>query len=164
MKRNPEVDKHLKKAFGDTLAKERDVRSNRKHKNLPVPINREFYKPKTQEEFEQLADELWEWAKLENSIDLNDFPISKKISPYKFKRFQNDYFQEMLELVTYIINGRTKKLVNQREYEKEIFFKYLRLMDKDYREDYDDQIAKRVAGAKEALGNITIVDHMLEKE
>ncbi len=148
-----------------TLAKDHVARNNKKLKNVPVPKNYHLiYKPTTEEEFHKLADELLEWSKNQLNIELDDFPISKLISPYRFKRFQNEYFQEVLELVKYILNGRVKKLVNEREYEKEIFFKYLRLLDRDYKEDQDDQIAKRVAGIKQSLGDITIIDHMLEKE
>jgi hypothetical protein len=166
MARNPEVDKHLEKTFGGTLAKERILRDKR---TVPIrggkPSNYSLvYKPKTDEELLQIAHELFEFVSKEDCTDIDDFPISKRISPYRFKRFQNEFFQETLELSKYIIKSRNQKLVNKRQFDREIFFKYLRLLDRDYKEDEDDRIAKRVAGIKQSLGDITIVDHMLEKE
>ncbi len=149
----------------EPLAKDRDVR---KYKN-GLPLNKPTkygptWNPHDPKEIRELADELLAWVKLETSIDIDDFPLSKNINPYDFKRIKDDYFQGAFSIAKYTLNSRHKKLVNKREYEKEIFFKYLRLMDRDYKEDYDEQIARRVAGAKEALGNITVIDHMLEEK
>lgn len=161
--RNPEVDKHLKEAFKGTSAKDHIARKKKIVINKPAKYG-PMWNPHNEKEIHEIADELMAWAKLETSEDIDDFALSKNINPYDFKRIDNAYFQASLSIAKYTINSRNKKLVNKRQYEKELFFKYLRLMDRDFKEDYDDQIAKRVAGAKEAMGNITIVDHMLEKE
>ncbi len=120
-------------------------------------------RPKTEEEFKYLADELYAWAQLPTSNDINAFPISKKISPYRFKRLPNEYFQEMLELAKYMISSRNRTGVITKEFEKELYFKELYLLDLDYKEAEDDKIAKRVKGIKQAMGNVQLIDHMMDE-
>ncbi len=153
------------KFTGTQLAKDRILRKNTVPVRAIKPINYHYdYKPKTQEEFEQLGDEVLAFAQLPTTTNINRFCFDKKITPYRFKRFDNAYFQEMLELSKYIIADRNRSAVNSKTFDKDIYIKELRELDRDYREDQDDQIAKRVAGAKQDLGNITVVDHMLEEK
>jgi hypothetical protein len=145
--------------------KDRDVRKWKNGLPLNKPIKYgPMWNPHDPKEIRELADELMEWAKLPTSVEINDFPISKNINPYDFKRIKDDYFQGALSIANYTLNSRQKKLVNCKVYEKEMFFKYLRLYDKDYKEDEDEKIAKRVANFKESMGNITVVDHMLTEK
>jgi hypothetical protein len=147
--------------------KDRIVRNIDKVKGLQgtKPIKYHYdYKPKTQEEFEQLGHEVLAFAQLPTTTNINKFCFDKHISPYRLKRFDNAYYQEMLELSKYIIADRNRTAVNSKVFDKDIYIKELRELDRDYKEDQDDQIAKRVAGIKQSLGDITIVDHMLEKE
>ena len=147
-----------------TLAKDHNVRKKNIVLNKPT-LHARMWKPHEPKDIQQLADELLQWCKLDSSTDITDFPLSKNINPYYFNHISDEYFQDVLCAAKYALNSRNKKLVNLRKYEKELLFKYLRLMDRDFKEDYDDQIAKRVAGSKQSLGDITIVDHMLgEKE
>ena len=57
--------------------------------------------PKTMEEIYILSDELIEWADKEDSILLQQFALSKKISPYNFydfaKKSKNEYFKQAFE-------------------------------------------------------------------
>jgi hypothetical protein len=149
----------------EQMAKDRVLRKDGTILRTPKPINYHYdYKPKTQEEFEQLGDEVLAFAQLPTTTNINRFCFDKKISPYRFKRFDNAYFQEMLELAKYIIADRNRTAVNDKVFDKDIYIKELRELDRDYKEDCDDQIAKRVAGTKEALGSITMVDWMTYDE
>jgi hypothetical protein len=146
------------------MANERILRDKR---TIPIrtkkAINYHYwYKPKTQAEFEELGREVLAYAQLPTSTNINRFCFDKHISPYRFKRLKNDFFKEMVELSKYIIADRNRSGVIERAFDKELYFKELRELDRDYREDEDAKFAKRVANAKEALGDITIIDHMLE--
>jgi hypothetical protein len=150
----------------DLLAKVRVARKD--GKQLTMPPKYEGYdlivNPSTHEEFIFLANELLEWVKYETSNNINDFAISKKISPYRFKRFDNDYFQECLETAKYIIASRNRFALIKRQFNEKLYFEELPELNRDYREYREQREDKKILGLKESLGNITIVDHMLEKE
>lgn len=118
-----------------TNNKERVTRKDGKDLMLtPKPLGKRFYRPTTDKEFRQLAHELLEWCQLPTSVNLNDFPISKMISPYRFKRYDHNYFTEALEMAKYIIASRNRALTNTEECKEKIYFQELYLLDKDYRE------------------------------
>ncbi len=120
--------------------------------------------PSTHEELVFLANELSAWVKLETSTNINDFAISKKISPYRFKRFNNDYFQECLESSKYIIASRNRELLIKRQFNEKLYFEELPELNRDYREYREQREDKKISGIKESMGNITIIDHMLEEK
>jgi hypothetical protein len=136
----------------------------RKGIKLTKPRNPSFmyqeHLPKDDNDFNKLINEMMEWSDLETSVNINDFAISKRISPYRFKRLKNENFQEALELVKYKIASRNRQLVNDRECEKDIYFKELYMLDQDYRESEHEKIAKRVQGFKNESTTITVIDHM----
>jgi len=163
-----------KKEFKDHLqevkkvpqsSKDRDVQKWKKGLPLTKPaVYGHMWNPHKEEEIIQLTDEMITWSMLETSVNINDFPLLHNISPYKFKRIDNDYFQRALETVKFRVASRNRRLVNSKECDKDIYLKELRLYDLEYKEDQDEQIAKKIAGVKASLGNVTIIDHMLEKE
>ena len=151
----------------DLLAKVRveDKMNGRMLKMADKPVQYDLIiNPSTHEEFIFLANELLEWVKYETSSNINDFAISKKISPYRFKRFDNDYFQECLETAKYIIASRNRFALIKRQFNEKLYFEELPELNRDYREYREQREDKKILGIKESLGNITIIDHMLEKE
>jgi len=149
--------------FQDTKTKERVARKDGKQLTLPPkPLGKRFYRPTSDTEFRQLAHELLEWAHLPTSVNINDFPISKMISPYRFKRYKLPYFQEALEMANYIIASRNRSLTNAKECDKDIYFKELYLLDKDYKEAEDEKIQRRKESAKAMLTELTLIDEALK--
>ncbi len=145
------------------VAKDHIVRKKNIVLNKPT-IYGPMWKPRDEKDILKLTLEMQEWSKLETSTNINDFPLMHDINPYHFKRIDNDYFQDSFQTAKFRIASRNRRLVNSKECDKDIYKSELYLLDQDYKEAEDEKIAKRVANAKEALGNITVVDHMLEEK
>lgn len=120
-----------------------------------------IYVPTTQEEFTKLADEFDEWSKLESSTCINEFPLSKDISPYRFKRFDNEYFQAKLQIVKYRVSNRNRKLVNLGECDKDIYKQELYMLDQDYKEAHIEQMTLKAQGLKDITKAVIEYDGML---
>ena len=148
-----------------------NVRVARNHtKKLGLPAKPLGYdlinRPSTHEELVALANELIAWAELEDSNNINDFAKSKKINPYYFKRFDNDYFQDCLERVKYHIASKNRKALIKQKFNEKLYFYELPYLDRDVKE-YNAEIASQKLDVSRNLlhlGNITLVDSMLGKE
>jgi hypothetical protein len=124
----------------------------------PKPENYDLIvKPSTHEEFIFLANELLEWSKLETSTNINDFALSKKISPYRFKRFNNEYFQECLEAVKYKIASRNRESLIKRQFNEKLYFEELSQLDRDYRE-YKESREDKKLGDFENTTKIVVIE------
>lgn len=137
-----------KKVLSNTIEERKkeyssNVRVRKDGKQLalpPKPIDYNYIRsPSTHEELVQLADEMKEWSKLDSSTNINDFALSKQYSPYKFKRFNNDYFQDALEQVKYLVSSRNRQMLIDAKFNEKVYFRELPMLDKDVRE-YDHEI------------------------
>jgi hypothetical protein len=117
------------------IIKRKEIKSNR---YVPGII------PQRKEQWIALADDLLEWAERDDSRSINKFALSKKYSPYKFKKWgkHNEYFANCLERATYMISERREELTNQGEMKEGIWKTTLPLYDKDYREWRELEIQK----------------------
>lgn len=129
----------------------------------PKPANYDLlHRPKTEQEFIDLANEFFNWSKNTKSTNINDFPINKKISPYRFKRIDHEYFQDILQLVKYIFAGKNRELLLDKQFDKDLYFKELYQLDTDFREDEQEKMAKRNSAVTQGLAEINLVEHMLD--
>lgn len=67
------------------------------------------------------ANELMEWADLDDSFILDTFPLKKRISPHRFYNMarENNYFSQCLSYAKARIGERLQmKLINDRDYIK----------------------------------------------
>lgn len=131
----------------------------------PKPVGYDLiYKPSTHEEIVKLGTELLEWAELPESNNINDFALSKKISPYRFKRLNNEYFQECLERVKYYIASKNRASLIGHQFNEKLYFTELPMLDRDFREYQDEQIAKKLelTNGSAVPTKIIVVDSMLQ--
>lgn len=111
-----------------------------------VHSNTTFKPPKDEARQNDLIRECVNWA-LENeeAMEIDDFPISKLMSPYRFKKLAetNEYFAQGLDLAKSIIASRLKKDVRSKKIDKEYLFKLLPLYSKDYSDHIYDRRDKK---------------------
>lgn len=152
------------KPQGTKTTKERVARKDGKQLSMPPkPPGKRFYRPTTDKEFREIAHQLLEWAERPTSVNINDFPLSKNISPYRFKRFPLPYFQEALEVASYKIASRNRALTNAEECKEKIYFQELYLLDKDYKEAEDEKVQIRKEKTQKMLQELAYVnDGILE--
>lgn len=131
----------------------------------PKPIGYDLvYKPSTHTEIVQLADELMSWAELPDSNNIDDFAYLKKMSPYRFKRLNNEYFQECLERVKYYISSKNRSSLIKHNFNEKVYFQELPMLNRDVREYQDEQVAKKLELTSGTLQptKIIVVDSMLQ--
>lgn len=119
-------------------------------------------KPSTHEELVFIANELNEWIKNPENNNINDFALSKKISPYRFKRFNNDYFQECLEAAKYAIASRNRQALIKRQFNERLYFEELTSLDRDYRE-YKESREDKKLGDFENTTKIVVIEKFKEE-
>jgi hypothetical protein len=92
--------------------------------------------PKTEDEQNALARELVRWVYYTDSKQIEDFPLSKCMNPYKFKHIgdKNEYFQECYELACYMIGSRLQTGVYEHVIDRELALKMLPLYNREYKE------------------------------
>lgn len=142
------------------------VRDARRHKHLaPKPLGYDLiYKPSTHEELVTIANELMQWAELPESNNINDFALSKKISPYRFKRLNNEYFQECLERVKYYIASKNRSALIGQKFNEKLYFQELPLLDRDVKEYQEEQVARKLelTSGSAVPTKIVVIDSMLQ--
>lgn len=93
--------------------------------------------PHDEEEQNRLIVEMVNWAEQdETALDPDKFPVTLKISPYKFYKLseKNEFFAEGLALAKYIIGVRMKELTRDRKLDKDYLFRFLPLYHPEFRE------------------------------
>lgn len=98
-----------------------------------------------------LADEFVDWAKSGVSDYIDDFPISKNLSPYKFKRNPDKYFQDRYDLALYIISNRREKLAADNNMNTVVWKTTYSVYNKDYRELNEKRMEERYEEAKKLI-------------
>jgi hypothetical protein len=126
------------------------ARNRRNGKKLQNPPLRKFHHPNQLpteiKEQNKLIDECYEYILTNNIKDIDEFPLSKHMSPYRFKRLalNNPYFAEVLELCLYSIGRAIQKDWYEFNCEKSLARDLLWTYKKDYREDRKE-MAKEAA-------------------
>lgn len=92
--------------------------------------------PTTETEFRLLAEELIQWAQLDSSLQINDFPISKMISPKLFHELaqKSDYFMKVYDIALHMIGSRRQRLFLQGKINGQLVRDMLPLYDPEYRQ------------------------------
>ncbi len=107
--------------------------------------------PIDHDELRAIADEFVEWARSGVSDYVDDFPISKNLSPFKFKRNPDTYFQERYDLALYIISNRREKKAAENTMNTVVWKTTHALYNKDYREMNDKKLEERYEEAKKLI-------------
>lgn len=107
--------------------------------------------PIDHDELRNLADEFVEWARSGVSDYIDDFPISKNLSPFKFKRHRDEYFQDRYELAQYIISNRRERKAADNQMNNVVWKTTYPLYNKDYQELNDKKQDERYEEAKKLI-------------
>lgn len=123
-----------------SLTSERTMKKNNqkfREKLIPLPAANYSVLPKDLKTQNKLATEMIRWVhEHPNEVDLDLYPLSKNLSPYRFYKIAktNPDFAEALEVAQYLISSRIKAGWRSREmdtiYAKEMLPEY----NKAYRE------------------------------
>jgi hypothetical protein len=91
--------------------------------------------PETEEEFYTLGNSLVVWAEKEDSINIDEFPLSLRILPEQLKEFakKSDYFTRALKIALHIIGTRRERLAMQGTINQRIVLATMPLYDSEYR-------------------------------
>ena len=103
------------------------------------------------EELKKLADEFVEWAKSGASDYIDDFPIQKNLSPFKFKRNPDEYFQDRYELALYIISNRREKSAAENNMNTVVWKTTHAVYNKDFRELNEKKLEQNYEEAKKLI-------------
>jgi len=92
-------------------------------------------KLESEEEYQDMADKLLEFAKKESTLDINTFPLSLMINPDDFITFrdQSEYFKKAYDTALRMIGARIKRLAFEGAIDKAFALQILPLYDPDYK-------------------------------
>ena len=98
--------------------------------------------PKDTNSQNSLANQLVDWTFANPSLDLDLFPLSLKMSPYKFFKLAdtNPYFAEALDIARHMVGTRIKKGWAYRD----IDAKYSQEMLPEYNQAYRERINEKI--------------------
>ena len=115
------------------------------------PATSTYGTPIDHDTLRELADEFVEWAKSGVSDYVDDFPISKNLSPYKFKRNPDEYFQDRYDLALYIISNRREKSAAENNMNTVVWKTTHAVYNKDYREMNERKLEQNYEEAKKLI-------------
>lgn len=125
----------------------------KKHAHL-TPI------PKEEQEIIELANELVSWSLLPTSFEIERFPLSRRMSPYRFFRIESEYMQDAIVFSRYAIAARLQECWRNEDngIDKGYAEKMLALYSPEYRAFVQEKI-KAIQAAVESRGQqaITVV-------
>ena len=94
--------------------------------------------PKDEADQNDLANEVIKWSLLEESLFLEEFPLSKKISPYRFFQFaknqKNPYFTNAVEFARAVLSVKMQKGVINKKLDREFILRLLPIYNLEYKE------------------------------
>jgi len=99
----------------------------------------------------KIADEFVEWARSGVSDYIDDFPIQKNLSPFKFKRNKDEYFQDRYDLALYIISNRREKSAAENKMNTVVWKTTHHVYNKDFRELNERNHEKNYEEAKKLI-------------
>ncbi len=115
------------------------------------PATESYGTPIDRDTLKSLADEFVEWAKSGVSDYIDDFPIQKNLSPFKFKRNPDEYFQDRYELALYIISNRREKSASENKMNTVVWKTTHAVYNKDFRELNEQKLEKNYEEAKKLI-------------
>jgi hypothetical protein len=140
-----------------------EAKAKRKQPNLPAkpPGQHYFIMPKDIKVQNRLADEMIVWIENnEKVLDLDLFPLSKHLSPYRFYKeaVHNPYLDEALECCRYIISSR----IQAGWFHKQLDSTACRELLPQYNKAYRDWVSMKILAAmesrnKQESSNFTVV-------
>lgn len=106
-----------------------------------VNVKHAYLPPSEKKDQDALIRACVDWAMKDDSMELDEFPTSLLISPYRFYNIAktNEYFADGLQLAKALIANRLKKDVRERKLDKEYLFKLLPLYSDSYRDFLKDR-------------------------
>lgn len=113
--------------------------ANKKETSVPPRARaRRRYLVKPPQEIEKqnkLVNEMLIWAQKNDSLCLEDFPISKSIAPTRFYACaqDNDYFADALDLARYTISSRLQLGLRDRTLDKNYVLRLLPIYNQEYK-------------------------------
>ena len=118
------------------------------HKGLNKP-------PEKLEEQNKLALEFLSWATATTNFEIEEFPLSKRINPYRFYKLAdtNSLFAEVLEFVRYQMGLNLKKGSRGPDavISEQYALKYFPFYNKDYREMVISMVSKSIAARSQII-------------
>jgi hypothetical protein len=127
---------------GEPMSKKAEPRA-RAHKVHSAQYKLGIF-PKTEAEWVSLANDIYDWAHLETSFALEDFPLSRGYSPHKFYKWEkhNEYFADTLEFARYMVGSRRERAARERRVDSTIILKTMPLYNLEFKELTMDKISK----------------------
>lgn len=104
--------------------------------------------PKEDEERRKLLQEFIDWSFTTDSLEMEDFALSKRINPYRFHLLRNEdpVYEDIFELAKYSFASRLKKSarLDNKVFSDQYVMKYLPIYDREYREWVVSQVTKAI--------------------
>jgi hypothetical protein len=107
-------------------------------------------------EIKKLAKEFLQWAYDSDTTNLNEFPLSKSLCPYKFKRIKEEYFQECYLIASLIVAARVDKKWKNGEIDRVYASQKLTMYDEDYKNMIMERYKQLASGNSPTTLNITM--------
>lgn len=115
------------------------------------PNSTTFGTPIDRDELKKIADDFVEWARSGVSDYIDDYPIQKNLSPYKFRRIQDEYFQDRYELALYIISNRREKSAAENNMNTVVWKTTYPVYNKDFKEMNEKKLEQNYEEAKKLI-------------
>lgn len=90
--------------------------------------------PTSPQELKKLGEELLQWCFTPEALILEDFPLSKGYSPYRFRHCEDEYFIECFSFASAMLASKLKKGALRGELDAGFVAKLLPLYDQEFRE------------------------------
>lgn len=121
-------------------------------KKVHVGLNKP---PENRKEQDALALEFLAWATATTSFEMEEFPLSKRINPYRFYKMadSNYFFAEVLEFVKYQMGYNLKKSSRGPDavVSEQYVLKYFPFYNKEYREMMVSMVSKAIAARSQII-------------
>jgi len=139
--------------------------ANKKEASAPRARARRRYLVKPPQEIEkqnELVNEMLIWAQKNDSLCLEDFPISKNMAPTRFYACaqDNDYFADALDLARYTISSRLQLGLRDRTLDKNYVLRLLPI----YNQEYKFLMFAKIAKSHEESRGFNIIMSCYNKE
>lgn len=111
--------------------------------------------PETELEYHELADELIEWSKKEDSLTFNSFPLDLMIPVDNFNNYpeKSEYFSQAYDIALRNVGARRERLAREGVINSQIVLATMPLYDPEYKKWLKSMRQKE----QEHKGNITVV-------
>lgn len=123
--------------------------NQRAHAHTGLKSHKLIRPPSTIEEQNELGEMMVAWSHLDESFDIEAYPLSLMISPPKFFKIakSNEYFADCLDFTRYMLYIRRSERCSSKEYDNTWLIKSMAL----YHEGYADFLLNRTAVVSKSL-------------